>query len=65
MLKTIVEMSKRQNEAIDRGVTMDKLSSLPVREKISRMKEVRDSEFRQYYEGLIEEIRNSVAGLEV
>ncbi|MBX8633878.1 MAG: V-type ATP synthase subunit A [Thermoplasmata archaeon] len=65
MLKTIIEMSKRQNEAIDRGVTMEKLSSLPVREKISRMKEIRDSEFKQYYEGLIEEIRNSVAGLEV
>ena len=64
MLKTIIEMSKRQNEAIDRGVTMEKLSSLPVREKISRMKEIRDSEFKQYYEGLIEEIRNSVAGLE-
>jgi hypothetical protein len=44
---------------------MEKLSSLPVREKISRMKEIRDSEFKQYYEGLIEEIRNSVAGLEV
>ncbi|MBX8643560.1 MAG: V-type ATP synthase subunit A, partial [Thermoplasmata archaeon] len=38
MLRAIIEMSRAQNVAIDRGVTMDKLSALPVRGRISRMK---------------------------
>ncbi len=64
MLKAIMEMSRCQNEAIERGVTMEKLTSLPVRSRISRMKEIRDAEFRQYYEELLGEIKAQVGAVE-
>lgn len=56
MLKAIMEMGRLQNEALERGASMDQLSSLPVREKISRMKEVKEDETKKFFEGLMKEI---------
>ena len=64
MLKTIMEMSRHQNEAIERGVSMEKLAALPVRNKISRMKEVRETDFQQYFEELLGEIKAQVSAVE-
>ncbi len=64
MLKTIIEMSRCQNEAIERGVSMEKLAALEVRGKISRMKEVREADFQQYFEGLLSEIKAQVGAVE-
>ncbi len=56
MLKSIMEMGRLQNEALERGATMEQLSTLPVREKISRMKEVREEQTATYFSELLKEI---------
>ncbi|KAA8922035.1 V-type ATP synthase subunit A [Thermoplasma sp.] len=56
MLKAIMEIDAYQNKALDSGATMDNLASLAVREKLSRMKIVPESQVESYYEDLIEEI---------
>ncbi|BAB59193.1 H+-transporting ATP synthase subunit A [Thermoplasma volcanium GSS1] len=56
MLKAIMELNSYQSMAIDHGVTMDNLSSLPVREKLSRMKIVPEDQVESYYSSIIKEI---------
>lgn len=56
MLRTIMEMGRYQNEALERGATMEQLSSLPVRERISRMKEVKEEQAEAFFAELLREI---------
>lgn len=60
MLKAIMKMGRAQTEAIEKGAQMRQLQSLPVREKISRMKEVREEDFEKYYSELEKEIEEEV-----
>ncbi len=67
MLNAIMEMGRLQNDALERGATMEQLSSLPVREKISRMKETKEEDVEKFFSGLLEEIREQLktAGAEM
>ncbi|WP_297216290.1 V-type ATP synthase subunit A [Thermoplasma sp.] len=56
MLKAIMEIDEYQNRALDSGATMDNLASLAVREKLSRMKIVPESQIESYYKDLVDEI---------
>ena len=56
MLRTIMEMGRFQNEALERGATMEQLSTLPVRERISRMKEVKEEQVEAFFADLLKEI---------
>ena len=48
MLKSIVELGRAQSMALDNGISMSQLQNMSVRQKISRMKEVRENEFQDY-----------------
>ena len=50
MLKCIVELGRAQSIALDNGISMSQLQNMSVRQKISRMKEVRENEFPAYFE---------------
>ncbi|QRF75216.1 V-type ATP synthase alpha chain [Thermoplasmatales archaeon] len=63
MLNSIIQMGKLQSEALDRGITMSMLQSIQSREKISRMKEVREDDFNKYYEELMMEMNKQVSDL--
>jgi len=63
MLKAIMEMGKLQAEAVEKGVSMDTLLPLPVREKISRMKEVPEAKFQEYLDTLLKEMKEQVSSV--
>lgn len=63
MLSSIIQMGKLQSDALDKGVTMSMLQSIQSREKISRMKEVKEDGVKKYYEELLVEMNQQVAGL--
>jgi V/A-type H+-transporting ATPase subunit A len=56
MISLILEMGRQQVIALDKGFTMTQLSSMPSRDKISRMKEVPEDKFKEFQEQLRKEI---------
>ncbi|MGC8608477.1 MAG: V-type ATP synthase subunit A [Thermoplasmata archaeon] len=58
MMKSIMELNRYQNMVLDRGLSMDNVENLTVREKISRMKIVPESDIKSYYEATINDIHN-------
>jgi len=52
MLKVISLFNKKALEAIDLGVSIDKITSLPVKDEIARMKYVEGDQFKQKHEEL-------------
>ncbi len=63
MLKAILSLGKNQSNIIERGITMDQLRSLKVREMISRMKEVKEDQVNDYYKNVESEISAEVSSL--
>jgi V/A-type H+-transporting ATPase subunit A len=63
MLKAILSLGKNQSNVIERGITMDQLRSLKVREAISRMKEVKEDQVNDYYKNVESEISSEIASL--
>ncbi|MGC8506170.1 MAG: V-type ATP synthase subunit A [Thermoplasmata archaeon] len=63
MLKAILSLGKNQSNIIERGITMDQLRSLKVREMISRMKEVKEDQVNDYYNNVESEIVAEVSSL--
>ncbi|WP_393971303.1 V-type ATP synthase subunit A [Oxyplasma meridianum] len=63
MISLILEMGRQQILALDKGFTMTQISSMPSREKISRMKEVPEDKFKDFQEQLRKEIIGDVAKL--
>ncbi|MHB8561374.1 MAG: ATP synthase beta subunit C-terminal domain-containing protein, partial [Thermoplasmataceae archaeon] len=63
MISLILEMGRQQIVALDKGFTMTQLSSMPSRDKISRMKEVPEDKFPDFQEQLRKEIIDDVAKL--
>jgi len=62
MLSTIVAYYEAAEEAMDRGVSLKQVSSLPLKAEIARMKEIGDvGQIR----GLAERVRAQIAALEV
>ena len=62
MLKSILTMDEVERYAVSKGVTVSELDTLPFKEKLSRFKEVRESEIEGYYEDLINEMKTEVKG---
>lgn len=56
MLNTILYFSKQANEAVKKGVGVDKISDMKVKAAISRMKGIKESEF----EGALKKIRSEI-----
>jgi V/A-type H+-transporting ATPase subunit A len=63
MLKSIIELGKKQEKAIDRGNTMDQLQRLPSRSKISRMKEVKENDVKVFFASLWKEMDSDFSSM--
>ena len=63
MLKSIIELGKKQEKAIDRGNTMDQLQRLPSRSKISRMKEVKENDVKDFFASLWKEMDSDFSSM--
>ncbi len=56
MLKTIIELGKKQLASIEKGIPMAQLQELPARAKISRMKEVKEKDVDKFFKTLHSEL---------
>ncbi len=63
MLDTIVKLGRKQSESVDRGMTMNAIQSLQVRQKISRMKEVKDDDFEKYHKEIMDDMQKQFSSL--
>ncbi|HKJ96683.1 MAG TPA: V-type ATP synthase subunit A, partial [Thermoplasmataceae archaeon] len=63
MLDSILKLGRKQSESVDRGLSMNAIQSLPVRQKISRMKEIKDDNFEDYYNEIQADIKNQFSSL--
>lgn len=63
MLKSIVELGRKQEKAIERGSNMDTIQRLPSRGKISRMKEVREEDVKNFFDTLWKEMDSDFSPL--
>lgn len=63
LLKMILIFAKESKSALNSGVKVEKLFSLPVSEKIARAKYIPEEEFSAYYQSVLNEIESSVAKL--
>ncbi len=58
MLMIIKTLNDNQEKAIDAGRKVSQTTTLPVRSKISRMKEVNEEDFDKFYNNIIKEIND-------
>ncbi len=58
MLMIIKTLNDNQEKVIDAGRKVSQTSTLPVRSKISRMKEVKEEDFEKFYNNIIKEIND-------
>ena len=63
MLKAILSLGREQSRVLEKGLSMTHVQGLKVREMISRMKEVKESEFEQYIGSLMPEITGQIESL--
>ncbi len=56
MIRLIMHYSKEVSKTLDMGFTMEQIQGIQSREKISRMKEVRDKELEKYYQEAVSAI---------
>ena len=63
MMKIILEFHRKASEALKAGVSLQKIRELPVRVRISRMKEVPPNEFGKTYDEIMNEINTSFNSL--
>lgn len=63
LVKLIFYFRDRAAEALDRGADIEKISDLPVREKIGRAKEVDENEYENKYAALRGEIDRELASI--
>ena len=62
MLKSILAMDEVEKYAVTKGVTVAEIDTLPFKEKLSRFKEVKESDIDGYYGSLIKEMESEVKG---
>lgn len=63
MLSAILNLGRKQNEAVEKGLAMVQLQGIRVRTKISRMKEVKEEDFQNYYDSVIKETDSELNSL--
>ncbi|MHC1567730.1 MAG: ATP synthase subunit A [Candidatus Syntropharchaeia archaeon] len=64
MAKIILKFHEKAHEAIDAGISIDKIENIPVKDDIARMKYVPSEEFRKRYEELEKMIDEQFKALE-
>ncbi|MGC8647516.1 MAG: V-type ATP synthase subunit A [Candidatus Micrarchaeia archaeon] len=57
MLKSIVQMGREMMKAVERGISMEQLSSIEAKQSIARMKYVKEQDIDNYYKNVLEEIK--------
>jgi V/A-type H+/Na+-transporting ATPase subunit A len=63
MLKAILDYGDREQDAIAKGSTVQELTKLPVRQKLSRMKWTPEGELKNAFDGLELEMNQAVQAL--
>ena len=58
MLMIIKTLNEMQEKAIETGLKVTQTSTLPVRMKIARMKEIKEEDFEKFYKDVIKEIND-------
>ncbi len=61
MLRAILAFGDREQEAVERGVTVQAMQKLPVRTKLSRMKWIPEAELQSQFDALETEVAEAVA----
>ncbi len=62
MLKSILATDEIEKYAVSKGVTVSELDTLPFKEKLSRFKEVKESDIDKYYGDLIKDMETEARG---
>jgi V/A-type H+-transporting ATPase subunit A len=65
MLKAILNFADREQEVLAKGVTVQQLSKLPVRQKLSRMKWIPESDLQASFDALELEMNQALQALAV
>lgn len=63
MLRIILSFYEKSHDAVNKGVEINDLFSMPVRERISRMKYISDDEGSKHFDEIEEELSNQVQTL--
>ncbi len=63
MLRIILSFYEKSHDAVNKGVEINDLFSMPVRERISRMKYISDDEGSKPFDEIEEELSNQVQTL--
>ena len=63
MLDSILKLGRKQSESVDKGLSMGAIQTLQVRQKISRMKEIKDDNFEDYYNEMLSDIKTQFSSL--
>ncbi|NHV11948.1 MAG: V-type ATP synthase subunit A [Candidatus Verstraetearchaeota archaeon] len=63
MLKIILQFHKEARVKLSEGVPLTKITSLPIKDEIARMKIVQSSEFKRVYEHIMSELKNQFLSL--
>lgn len=63
MLKGIVEIGHVEEKAIEKGIPMSQIQNIHSRSRISRMKEIKDSSFKKFFEDLIKEMQSDLVAV--
>ncbi len=64
MLSLILDFQARGSELLARGLALEKLSSLPEREELARLREIPEERFAEESRALGERLRQALAALE-
>lgn len=63
MMKLVLDFYQASVEALGKGVSVDKLVVLPVRERIGRFKYIPSDQTQQEYDEIIKELNNQIDAL--
>ncbi|MGC8645256.1 MAG: V-type ATP synthase subunit A [Thermoplasmata archaeon] len=62
MLQAILKMDELEKYAVSKGVLVSELQAMPFREKVSRFKEVRESDVESYFRELEQQMEREIKG---
>ncbi|MHB8372551.1 MAG: V-type ATP synthase subunit A [Thermoplasmataceae archaeon] len=63
MLQSILHLGEKEDEAVLKGASMNSIQQMKCRNMISRMKEVKDSDFQKYHDELKEAIDTEITDI--
>lgn len=63
MLKAIIEIGHVEGKAVEQGIPMSTIQNIHSRSRISRMKEIKDSGFKKFFDDLLKEMQGDLENL--